>query len=1117
MCEELVTNAADQFEFSMEKFFTGSFDALSEVGSSVDYLLKVFDDDAGSCLDFEKNPTTVTLIPEPFEYFSSCAVTSMCEARCGAEFEAFETVRASSGRYSPEGASNTRKVQRVQVTSPFFQAETDEGNKQSAAALNMEVRGVLELSDCTSVCGDAYEEGDTCVAVAGFLDTGVIVVQKFCVPISIRLGVRLADEWSVAGSGAWADTVTGVWFADEQADALLIKRNGGRDNDDPSQQFLGVYVRYPVMEVDDADTLTRFDLIVALHTGRAVAGWGLDGLYHVFEVTSIADVIVGNGFVFASVHAKLADGSVERTVLCANLDVGMDFLNVMAWNMDLAVCSNIKAVFDIMDSRDYIPVMLRPMRDIAVIAGLPSSSASETMHLVRMNCGYSAIQCEVASVQEYSMPVTAVSNPFETSPTISSRVAIQALGASLSGRSVNAPVASQVATLPSPDTVEVLIARRGGAARGSQWLSSVTYAVRDDSMQAEQRLAVSGKRVWTTVTVEEQCNRRSCSGCNSPLLTNLCYAARQCSVVQCVGSTVNLERVFCNVGGVLQSHAMTWLTAAHGAWKVVAETYRNILTVSLNPGADRFTAEFVDDSFYSVVCSAKDELAQISALITSIIGHFVLNFGRTKDLPNLDGTAYVNLDTRQSAKDSLILTGTTSMLYQMALAPLFAIVSVQKVITCTTNGLIATVTDTSKFDLTIGRNDLRSGSDAMAGECLSPYIEGKYNEGDYTATATVASDIIAMSGSIVSYLSFEFILHPLDALFAYFQGVVSGVQDLVQNVDEVHCRVPKYDMQNVLQCACGDTPVFIPYANGDQSEFWCTGTIKLWGSFGGFIVVHNPYTYNELETDIGTKAEAYLACLSSPDTSADSANCQLPFPPSMKVVYRGTNDIEAASIPLLVLQKCKENYHYKRFDEGSWIPGQEGTTVYNNVPADTLACFQQVYDAGGTDFGQCAREYIAVNFFDRSLEDYFRYTHETLRPTPGACVVATGLANNPDPQISAQYRACAMDYVAPVQDSLSCQNISSREEGTCALQMMVWSPDSSNHVPVAITHQVGTSDLLLKAEDMIRTARDNVLCALERVAEWSNDNVDAFLFSGEGDALHQVMDCIFQVSQRILC
>lgn len=45
--------------------------------------------------------------------------------------------------------------------------------------------------------------------------------------------------------------------------------------------------------------------------------------------------------------------------------------------------------------------------------------------------------------------------------------------------------------------------------------------------------------VVTTVVTYHSCDRTSCLGCGTLKLQALCYAAQQCSVVQCVGTVVN--------------------------------------------------------------------------------------------------------------------------------------------------------------------------------------------------------------------------------------------------------------------------------------------------------------------------------------------------------------------------------------------------------------------------------------------------------------------------------------------------------------------------------------------------------------------------------------------------
>jgi hypothetical protein len=111
--------------------------------------------------------------------------------------------------------------------------------------------------------------------------------------------------------------------------------------------------------------------------------------------------------------------------------------------------------------------------------------------------------------------------------------------------------------------------------------------------------------VKTTVVTYHSCDRRSCLGCATLKLQALCYAAQQCAVVSCVGTVVNQNRHLCNVGLVLKSYTEGTLSMMLGAWLIFTETYTKLLDAALLGPSDSASIKWVDDAFYSYICSAK--------------------------------------------------------------------------------------------------------------------------------------------------------------------------------------------------------------------------------------------------------------------------------------------------------------------------------------------------------------------------------------------------------------------------------------------------------------------------------------------------------------------------------
>lgn len=85
-CLAMVGYAKQGMSQSMQPWLDAQFAAAGALANSIDYLLSFVSPkgEAGRCTDFESNPYSTVLIPEPMDYFSACSATSVCEAKCRA-------------------------------------------------------------------------------------------------------------------------------------------------------------------------------------------------------------------------------------------------------------------------------------------------------------------------------------------------------------------------------------------------------------------------------------------------------------------------------------------------------------------------------------------------------------------------------------------------------------------------------------------------------------------------------------------------------------------------------------------------------------------------------------------------------------------------------------------------------------------------------------------------------------------------------------------------------------------------------------------------------------------------------------------------------------------------
>jgi hypothetical protein len=249
----------------------------------------------------------------------------------------------------------------------------------------------------------------------------------------------------------------------------------------------------------------------------------------------------------------------------------------------------------------------------------------------------------------------------------------------------------------------------------SHWLTRVSIGLNAESFVAER---VASELVDIQLTIYQTCDRRSCMGCATPRLTAMCYALQQCSIVRCIGTVVNQVRPLCNIGLLAQSLADQVISLGLATWLAFSESYANLLRISLTKDRTA-TLLFVDDAFFGSVCAAKNVCGQMSALLTSAIGSAMIT-GNSRMDPHNEQAGLV--DTKASARNTLVLNSVNAFLYQMSLYPLYILLAYKKIAMCALQDVSALITVVG-FNITIGSAGFTSADALMTGECMTSYQE----------------------------------------------------------------------------------------------------------------------------------------------------------------------------------------------------------------------------------------------------------------------------------------------------------------------------------------------------------------------------------------------------------
>lgn len=175
-------------------------------------------------------------------------------------------------------------------------------------------------------------------------------------------------------------------------------------------------------------------------------------------------------------------------------------------------------------------------------------------------------------------------------------------------------------------------------------------------------------------------------------------------------------------------------------------------------------------------------------------------------------------------------------------------------------------------------------------------------------------------------------------------------------------------------------------------------------------------------------------------------------------------------------------------------------SLLRTIPDFTKTCLLDAYDTGLSPDG-CMLEFLSQSRRrKKKREDYFVYTRATgvelaLSPMIDACEVYTGTQ-----AFSQEFSNC--------MEGDAGGGASGKE--SCNIPSFVWSGRSTNRVPVANYHAYLDPDPIATATRIHAEVSDRMTDIISSVRQsFTTTGLRAMLFSTEGDALHQLMDCIF--------
>jgi len=1128
LCEKTSERVQIRIQTAMDPFLAASYEAIRHTGNTIDYFRIIWDESAGTCQDFVGEPGTMVMLPDPVDYWRSCAWTDVCRTKCLAPIQAFETQRMLSGIDALQAHVTTTSV--ATVESRFFSDEEIELGRVNAP---FDILAIAEMATCSYTCGNQNTAlGDRCVAIAGLLYEGAVngdlTVAEYCVPRRVDSFVREVRRWTIAGSSSWATSIMDIQFLHQ-----------GRYY---CQGFTGAYCSMLIMF---GDRLSAFredggEYIVTKFTDSVES---MVSATQMIVLGNDAIVVDGRGYAYNEkgdlIHAQKS--------LCIDTSVKEDWGK---YPVNLCPDQNVLS-----PSQPFIAICQYPSNEVtcASLYKIPTLSDVEPVQncLVENNGKTGRVQEECTT---YPLAPGAIREAglyrYIAQPLMGGfREMVRVR------RSSETIIASSISNfgdaIKYTDEKHVNVFVANHPKKSLNWLAALRIDTRAQNLKI-----TSSETVKFQVSVEHGCDVDDCTGCTG-LTRNLCYAAQQCTVSRCIGITVNLDKYLCAGGEILADALEYQLQIWQSSWTILSGVIVEIIAYSTTGASSEVAEEYggqntweskarqaaqsatqkafskneksenekkkasgakkFSKQFTNLICLQKDAIYDIAAFITSFIntninviqGAVAMGNGEqslftsTREIFDMD--AHVSGEY-EHAQRTLVLASVTRLFGNVGLGLIYPQMIAQKATLCQGNDLMS-ILDTFGFRMRVVPEKFLSASDAIVGKCLTNFQQTGVQEEQSVGTdgVSVMNSILDDSIAYIGTLPFGPYKHMLDGGLSYVQSLVRGIQDVIQTADVKHCKLRDPTADTLGKCACGDTPVGIPLERGNEGladhAFWCTGILKLLSPFGQHHYVWNPYTYNELVQKAAT-LDTYLKCLST--NPSDECEDYEPRDPLF--------DLQAVSL-IAVLSRCKANYQAMQWDEASVILYADASVLPKymlSVRDQVIAARSQAGLISDSIVSLCminALQYGLSN--DACLLDHIRrygverdnfFSYRTFGDdavgAATADIAACEVFSGPSRAVGGIFEECSTS-ATPLLG--------------CSLQPYVWSSRSRGSVPVANLHGVGytqEAERFRIAESELQLVQQRVLSAIEQVNQtWLGQKLKVGLFSAEGDFLHQAFDC----------
>ena len=1079
------------------------------------------------CLNFE-SPYTVSIMPEPVDYFMGCMHTTDCRTRCMDTFQAFDDALLL---YAEEPAPSLVVKSEIEVESRFFgDSDMEHGKHLSPFA----VYAVAQLPDavCQKTCGEGHTAFSRCVAVAGLRDERLRTAY-YCTPASLIMSVYEGAQPTPSQNTStqqYSDDLLAPLVAVDVKFATVHMITHGRPEwlvvlarDAQSGEF-SVWVMpsdLPDVAVQVLETKAYSSSTESRLDDAQDSYWNLQTIKYVRVLPAHATRRWATVFVVGT--RRILD-SVYSETICLFVYIDTSYEGSIT-DLQKHYCASVV----------YSPAYETVCLDIecSEVVRVPTDGTAAVSLEKLVGYGHpDALGRELfnwdalpGTTRTFAMPETqrkVLDIDRAAALTITQDLSVHLTRRTLSmfGSVTRGRFADNELSVDVPLT--------GRATTQQAWLQNVRLKLKSGGVDVQVAPSFSTRHNMEVVV---HCAVTSCTGCHGSGpreidLQNKCFAAASCGISQCVGTPVNMKRPLCQLASLAGLQVDLMRVLLESFWDFFSRTI--ILIVELSKERrTKYEYSAPADAMMSMMCNAKDGIVETNALFGSLYAQIQ---DGTIDGATLERTSLTStLAYTERVMMSVAIVEFLSSIFMVALYPPMVL---WRGMQCGLNDIFLVIVGisneavpgTAVESFRIGSSKLDKFEDAAVTVCLTDKF--KQDLADISDGNTESSMMSGMndifsgiSDFIITY-RYGVQIFALDALFAWLIGVTKSIMNLLQVADLSSCKIPETENNNVGSCVCGDNPGRIPDAQRTSTgtdAMWCRGLLLMSTIDGMDILVWNPYSFKELMQR--NDGENYFKCIASYGTQ-----CARVKPVDTTFETQGVDVLQ-------VIGRCRTNYQQKKWDEGTFLLGLLEYEEWQ--PANVKeAAVRQLYTASSGAFENHRRRLAQLGSLMNGFEGLDLATWLCLRAamdtndwqnncadlafTNGVFATADSPLTYFEYEVLQEQDGTLKREAGTFVNLDACEtysgNMKSRNAKGVSYPKMAWDGNSQNAVPVATLHNkiqdnknIRIRDAEKALDDLIKT---QIRPAFDQLTETTLAKIQTEFWSFEGDFIHQLVDCV---------